>query len=297
MPSPSPAPALPGVPNPLVHMPLERLRAVLGCLHLFRLFMVLVNSVAISHRFTFADTTPSISYGVRTFMLSKGLAWSLYNGGLCIARLVHAAAHGIDLDSRAGQFIPVHLSIEHLKEVGLHMPSISLILSYPHNAFLKRRFLTRVAAIRAAERFQDWVNHNLLWLAECIFRSRVKGPLSVWNFAAVVGLTKVEFYRRIAASNPSPLTDHAIHRAYGTFYFTALDLEIAQLIRPWFTHLGVLAGPTQLGVALYPVEHQLAGPMDAIMASGFGRMEDDGVDASERIRVAEDGSNDIGINF
>jgi hypothetical protein len=52
-----------------------------------------------------------------------------------------------------------------------------------------------------------------------------------------------------------------------------LFLEIARIIRPAFTHLGVMEGPTQIGVALHPVEYPIAGPMDAIMDNGFQKME------------------------
>jgi hypothetical protein len=119
------------------------------------------------------------------------------------------------------------------------MPAISLILSYPDNPFLSRRFPTRLAAIRAAEQFQDWVNHNLFWLAECILRSRIHGPSSSWYFGRLLGLSNEEFHRRMSTTNSSPVADHVLYRVEGNFYFTALDFEIAHLIRPWFTHLGV----------------------------------------------------------
>jgi hypothetical protein len=34
-----------------------------------------------------------------------------------------------------------------------------------------------------------------------------------------------------------------------------------------------MEGPTQIGVALHPVEYPIAGPMDAIMDNGFQKME------------------------
>jgi hypothetical protein len=80
-------------------------------------------------------------------------------------------------------------------------------------------------------------------------------------------------------------------------FHSSLRTEIAHLIRPWFTHLGVLEGPTQIGVALYPIEHQLAGPMDVIMSTGFERMEDDSEDASDRVKTSELGIHDFGIGI
>ncbi|KAJ7099637.1 hypothetical protein C8R43DRAFT_964187 [Mycena crocata] len=274
---------------------------------LFRSILLLINSMALSHRFTFSDTVPSIQYGVRTFMLTTAAAWGLFGGGTYIARAVHCAAHGIDLATRAAQFIPVHLPIAALREVGLLMPAISLLLSYPDNPFLRRRFPTRLAAIRAAERFQDWVNSNLNWMAECIFRSREKGLLSLWNFGAFLGMSKAEFVRRVRAAlapahlnltndRGEPLPNQGMHR-WGTFYYTALDLDVAHLIRPWYTHLGVIEGPTQIGAALYPVAHQLAGPMDVIMSSGFERMEQDYADTSARVCAAEEGVYDATVGF
>ncbi|KAJ6501338.1 hypothetical protein DFH09DRAFT_1364819 [Mycena vulgaris] len=277
---------------------LAHLRDSVVCPVLYHMFLVRLNSLAVNHHFSFADTVPFIQYGVRTFGLSIPAAWGLLGGGFLVARVIHCAAHGIDLATRAAQFIPAHLPIDALRQVGLPMPSISLLLSYPDNPFLRRRFPTRLAAIRAAERFSDWVQYNIFWLAECILRSRVKGPFSAWDFGAILGMTKGEFLRRITAAHPSPPTAQAIFpRTEGIFYYTALDLEIAQLIRPWYTHAGVLEGPTQIGAALYPVDHHLAGPMDVIMSTGFERMEEDYTDAADRVRTAGEGIYDGTLGF
>ncbi|KAJ7467343.1 hypothetical protein B0H11DRAFT_1921381 [Mycena galericulata] len=273
-----------------------------------------LNSIAMGRKFTVKDTVPFVQYGVRTYALTTAAGWSLIEGGTAVAQVLHAAAHGIDLAGRASQFIPAHLPIEALREVALPMPSISLLLSYTGNPFLRRRFRTPLAVIRAAEMFSTWTLDNLFWVAECILRSRLKGPFSLWNFPAVIGMTKRQFSGLISAANPSPLTDEVLlPRAIGVFNYTALDLgavsppyyldiglthfaEIAALIRPWFTHLGVLEGPTQVGAALYPVDH-LAGPMDVIMAVGFEMMEEDYADASQRLKAFNEGVYDADLGF
>jgi hypothetical protein len=68
-------------------------------MQLFQSYLVLIASMVFSHRFTFADTLPSIHYGACSFVFSKSTAWGLYGGALFVARVVHAAAHNIDLDS------------------------------------------------------------------------------------------------------------------------------------------------------------------------------------------------------
>lgn len=237
----SPLPQEPPTNHVSVNKALEHLTFALGCpaisnscqcsfaklnnvSQLFQSYLVLLTSLAISHRFTFADVSPFIQYGARSFSLTKAAAWGLYGGAFFVARVVHCATHGIDLDSRAAQFIPVHIPTSLLREVGLHMPMISLVLSYPENPFLVRKFPTRLAAIRAAEQFQDWVNYNLFWLADCILRSRITGVESGWDFGAVIGVSKREFHRRMAEFVPNPTLDQIPFRADGTFYFTGMDL-------------------------------------------------------------------------
>ncbi|KAJ7747988.1 hypothetical protein DFH07DRAFT_775931 [Mycena maculata] len=281
---------------------LERLRVSLGCPELFQEFVLRLNSIAIGQRFTAKDTVPFLHYGVRSYAVSDATAWSLIESGVAVAEVLHAGAHGIDLAGRASHFIPAHLPIEALREVrytwGSQCQAFRCSWATDSTSLLTRWFPTRLAAIRTAARFADFVQHGIFVLAECILRHRVKGPFSAWNFAAVISMSKREFFGHISAANPSPLTDEVLlPRATGILYFSALDLEISELIRPCFTHLGVLEGPTQIGAALYPIEHHLRQPMDMIMTIGFERMEEDAENPTNRIIAAEQGVYNTSFGF
>lgn len=241
---------------------------------MFHLVLRQLNSLGLNHTFSISDTQPFVTYGVHSFGLTDIVAHGMWGTASLVARFIHCGAHGIDLTSRMAQFIPISIPIDTLRDVNLPMPNISLVLSYPENPFLRRRFQSRLAAIQAAELFCTWIDYHVYWLAECFRRTILKGLVGLWNFAAVLGLTRATFLALVYAAGPEPPIAEGQDRVYDdTFACFALDLEVARFIRPWFTHFGVLEGPTQIGVALYPIEYPLAGPMDVVMDGGFEKME------------------------
>jgi hypothetical protein len=140
-----------------------------------------------------------LAYGEVTYGFDDADAWALWVSAIRVARFYHCAAHGIDLTSPIPQFVPIHLPITALLDVGLSMPLLSLVLSYPSNPFLTRRFNTPQAVIHTDETFCIWVDYHVLWLAECILRSSQNGLTTEWNFGAVIGMQKVDFIHHITA--------------------------------------------------------------------------------------------------
>ncbi|KAJ7435914.1 hypothetical protein B0H11DRAFT_2371391 [Mycena galericulata] len=268
--------------DPLQHHPgrgLAHLRRVIRCLELYHFVLREISSLALTHRFSISDTQPFVTYGVHSFALSEVAAHGIWGTAQLVARFIHCAALGIDLTSRVAQFIPVHIPLEAIRDVGLAMPNISLVLGYPTNPFLRRRFDSRLAAIQFAELFCDWVDYYVFWVAECMRRTILKGEASVFDFGTALGIGRASFFLRVAEAGPAyPVSEGEDRRSEDTFFHTALDLEVARIIRPWYTHFGVMEGPTQVGVALYPIEFPLSGPMDVIMNSGFQKMELDYVE-------------------
>ncbi|KAJ7090016.1 hypothetical protein C8R44DRAFT_818393 [Mycena epipterygia] len=244
---------------------LQHLRNV--CLKAYFAVLAQILSLALFHRFSATDVLTFIQYGVVTYGFSDAMSSSLYDSGTLLSRFYHCAAHGLDLTSSSAHFVPIHLPIA----------------AYPENPFLRRRFPTVRAAIHAAETFCKWVDYHVLWLAECILRSSAKGLTSEWNFGLALGMRKIDFIREIAPLDPARQPhDYLTGLGGRLFLYHDLDLQVAQLIRPWFTRAGALQGPTQIAAALYPIEHSLAGPMDVVMSTGFNRMEDDSDEILER---------------
>ncbi|KAJ7270570.1 hypothetical protein C8J57DRAFT_1227213 [Mycena rebaudengoi] len=262
--------------RPTMHLSsgLQHIFSSVRCVGLYLACLARINSLALNHRYSNSDTAPFVAFGVRSFGLQEFVAHGLWGGAQLIARFIHCAAHGIDPNGTRAQFVPAHIPIENLREVGLPMPNISLVLSYPENPFLRRRFHSRLDVIRAAELFADWVNYWVFWLGECIRRSISMGGASSWKFGLVLGTGTAGFLAKVAgAGAPADLAPGQDWKTEETFMSDARDMEIARIIRPAFTHLGVMEGPTQIGVALHPVEYPIAGPMDAIMDNGFQKME------------------------
>ncbi|KAJ7278116.1 hypothetical protein C8J57DRAFT_1221975 [Mycena rebaudengoi] len=112
---------------------------------LYLMFLAELNSIALYHRWSATDVQPIIRYSVRTFQFSTTAAQGLWGGAQLIARFIHCAAHGIDLSSRLAHFIPAHIPIAALRDVGLPMPAISLLLGYPDNPIPAPSFPYRVS--------------------------------------------------------------------------------------------------------------------------------------------------------
>ncbi|KAJ7824112.1 hypothetical protein B0H13DRAFT_2339349 [Mycena leptocephala] len=245
------------------------------CGRFYFIILSQIMSLALFHRFSLSDVLPFNLYGDTVYGFSPAMAHTIYSGATILARFYHCAAYGLELvGNLAHAVIPIHLPIDALLEVRLPMPNLSLVLSYPDNPFLRRYFRTPSAAIRAAGLFCKWVDYHVLWLAECILRSSAKGATTRWNFGKVLGIPKMEFISGISPVAEEP-RDYLATLGGRLFNYLRLDLEAIQLIRPWFTQAGVLQGPTQIGAALYPIEHDLASPMDVVMSTGFERMEED----------------------
>jgi di/tricarboxylate transporter len=75
---------------------------------------------------------PFSEYGVTTYGFSDIDAWVLWGSAIHLAQFLHCAAHGLNLSSTSqiSLFVPIHLPIAALINVGLPMPTLSLVLSY-----------------------------------------------------------------------------------------------------------------------------------------------------------------------
>ncbi|KAJ7506948.1 hypothetical protein B0H11DRAFT_2218785 [Mycena galericulata] len=193
-----------------------------------------------------------------------------------LGHLLISAAHGINFVAHAVPAVPILLPIAALQDVGLPIPTILLALSYPCNPFRLRRYASPEEAVADCLLFVEWYEHNLCWLAECLRRIISNGKHSVWDIGTVLGMQKDEFFDLIAESRAEAGLDE-LDILFSTIEeaplsYNELDFDVAELIRPWYTHLGVVGDATHVGVGLYPIESELASPMDRVMYRGFNEM-------------------------
>ncbi|KAJ7244461.1 hypothetical protein C8J57DRAFT_1524936 [Mycena rebaudengoi] len=203
--------------RPTMHLSsgLQHIFSSVRCVELYLACLARINSLALNHRYSNSDTAPFVAFG---------------GGAQLIARFIHCAAHGIDPNGTRAQFVPAHIPIENLREVGLPMPNISLVLSYPENPFLRRRFHSRLDVIRAAELFADWVNYWVFWLGECIRRSISMGGASSWKFGLVLGTGTAGFLAKVAgAGAPADLAPGQDWKTEETFMSDARDMGNVQI--------------------------------------------------------------------
>ncbi|KAJ7479905.1 hypothetical protein FB451DRAFT_1395462 [Mycena latifolia] len=207
--------------------------------------------------------------------------------------LIVSAAHGINFTAHAAPAVPIRLPLAALRDVGLPIPTILLALSYPSNPLCHRRYASPEAAVADCLLFIEWYEHNLCWLAECLRRIISHGTHTVWDFATALDISsKDEFFNLIANSRKEAGLDEldilfsTIEEAPFTFndldfgehsrYSYSVPLvnwtvaDIAEIIRPWYTHLGIVGDSANVGIGLYPIESEFASPMDLFMSQGFG---------------------------
>ncbi|KAJ7082039.1 hypothetical protein B0H15DRAFT_803409 [Mycena belliarum] len=277
---------------------------VFGSIHVqdfayyFQLYLKVLSRIlalVLFQHFTTSDVRRLSDFNGVSYMLTEATAWGLWGAAQRLAQFYHCAAHGITLDQASpARPTPIHLPIAGLREIGLPMPALSLVLCYPENPFLRRRFATPAIALAFTQLFCRWIEYHVVWLSECILRSARVGLTSEWNFGAVIGMRKVDFMRHIATfrGGSEPFNYLAALNGRYVLYnevdigastdsttktpvLTRASADMAKFIRPWITHAGVLQGPTQIAAALWPTEDSHTAPMDIVMSAGFARMEED----------------------
>ncbi|KAF8142482.1 hypothetical protein K438DRAFT_2113551 [Mycena galopus ATCC 62051] len=246
---------------------------------LFAMFFNRINCLTLSYEFSPADFQFVHEDGMEFWIIADNKARALWDGVRTLSQLLLAAAHGIDLSGPDACVIPFLIPLARLEEVGLPMPNITLAHSYPKNPLLRHRFPSQEASHRSCLHVQSWYEKNLGWAVECLRRSIARGINSSWGFAEVLGMRKVNFLDRITDARMEAGVDEidvlfsTLSTTDGFSYTSALDFEVAHLLRPWFTHVGIIESSTSVGMAIYPIEYALASPMDAIMSRGIMNME------------------------
>ncbi|KAJ7752205.1 hypothetical protein DFH07DRAFT_1031857 [Mycena maculata] len=207
--------------------------------------MRLIYKVLVSYQ---VDLLRTVRDRVEFWQIDPLIADGFWLTGRLLGNLLVSAAHGINFVDHAVPAVPIQIPIAALRAVGLPIPTILLVLGYPSNPLRHRRYSSPEAAVADCLLFIEWLEHNLCWLAECFRRiilRRSEGFDTVWDFGTVLGMGKDEFFDSVADSRAEAGLDEldillsTIEEA--PLSYNELDFDVAELIRPWYTHLGVVA--------------------------------------------------------
>ncbi|KAJ7729851.1 hypothetical protein DFH07DRAFT_781821 [Mycena maculata] len=200
-----------------------------------------LNSLGLTYKPVRSDLLLTVRDRDEFWQIDPLIADGFWLTGRLLGNLVVSAAHGINFVDHAVPAVPIQMPIAALRAVGLPIPTILLVLGYPSNPLLDPT-----------------------------------GFDTVWDFGTVLGMGKDEFFDLVADSRAEAGLDEldillsTIEDA--PLSYNELDFDVAELICPWYTHLGVVGDSTQVGVGLYPIESDLASPMDTLMSTGFNDM-------------------------
>ncbi|KAJ7653584.1 hypothetical protein DFH06DRAFT_1133735 [Mycena polygramma] len=260
---------------------------------IFGLFFARLNSLGASYKLLRNDLLRVVTDRLEFWQIDPLIADGFWLSARQLGHLLVSAAHGINFAAHAAPAVPIQFPLAAIREPGLPIPTILLALGYPSNPLRHRRYASPEAAVADCLLFVEWYEDNLCWLAECLRRTISNGINTVWDFGTVLDMQKDEFFSGIANSRAEAGLDELDILLSTTedapFNYNLLDLgesasvqfttlalikitDIAELIRPWYTHLGVVGDATHVGVGLYPIESEFSSPMDRLMFKGFNEM-------------------------
>ncbi|KAJ6479511.1 hypothetical protein C8R47DRAFT_1137098 [Mycena vitilis] len=267
-----------GIPQPLFleSRGMRLIYKVLANPTIFGLFFTRLNSLGVSYKLLRNDLLRVVTDRLEFWQIDPLIADGFWLSARQLGHLLVSAAHGINFAAHAAPAVPIQFPLAAMREPGLPIPTILLALGYPSNPLRHRRYASPEAAVADCLLFVEWYEDNLCWLAECLRRTISNGINTVWNFGTVLDMRKDEFFDGIANSRAEAGLDELDILLSTTedapFNYNDLDLDIAAMIRPWYTHLGVVGDATHVGVGLYPIESEFSSPMDRLMFKGFNDM-------------------------
>ncbi|KAJ7770123.1 hypothetical protein DFH07DRAFT_768679 [Mycena maculata] len=242
--------------------PLYNLATIIGDPGLCLLFFSFVNSVALSSS-PHARDVGRLSDG--TYILNPDFLAAVHYGCHNIAVCIISAFYGVNLDIFSSA-VPFTVPLAALRQIGLPLPSILLILGYLENEWIQHRYPSREAALLQGNNYCLFARTGMAWLIECI---------RIMNFGAVFGISLCDFVRR-AGDFSVPIGLELRHVQVGNFmHYPSLDHEMAHLIRPELTHIVIYRDrfTCALGVLPFRVQNSdgtvSVSPMDKLLASLF----------------------------
>ncbi|KAJ6535242.1 hypothetical protein DFH09DRAFT_1091784 [Mycena vulgaris] len=253
--------------------PLYNLPEVLGnpllCLRVF----VLLNSIAL----TSAPLGRDVHHQEDdTWVLDPDFLRGVHYGCMRIATFIISGAYGLNSDHLTSD-LPITLPLAALRQIGLPIPSILLMLSYPDNSWIGQWFGSREAALLQGNAYCTYARTGMAWVIECLRRSVLCGDRSEWKFGPLVDMPESVFLIMARESRPSAGLEMCYTRAFDFWIYPALDFDMARLIRPELTHIGIYRDRSACGLALLPFHVQntegsiQVGPIDRIIHSTFIR--------------------------
>ncbi|KAJ7731812.1 hypothetical protein DFH07DRAFT_846969 [Mycena maculata] len=220
--------------------PLYNLATIIGDPGLCLRFFSFLNSVALSSGPRTRDIG-RLSDG--TYLINPNFLAAVHYGchsiALCIVSAVLRAS------------LPFTIPLAGLRQIGLPLPSILLILGYPENEGIQQRYPSQEAALLQGNNYCLFARTGMAWLVECIRRCIICGEDSLINFGAVFSISLHDFVeqagdfsvpigmelRRIQVGNfmQYPSLDHVlpfrVQNSEGTVSVSPMDQLLASIFR------------------------------------------------------------------
>ncbi|KAJ7891588.1 hypothetical protein B0H14DRAFT_2687753 [Mycena olivaceomarginata] len=147
------------------------------------------------------DLVPIVDYGVHRYRIQPVLAYQYRLIFDTLAAIILCAANDHNpYVNGAGPRIPMAIPLRALIEVDNRVPAVCLFRSYPHITFENREYDSITEGVDVLITLQKVRNYFLSQLADFVRRSIESGYFSAWNFGAPLGMSRVEFVRRVTST-------------------------------------------------------------------------------------------------
>ncbi|KAJ7759772.1 hypothetical protein DFH07DRAFT_817131 [Mycena maculata] len=208
------------------------------------------------------------------YLINPNFLAAVHYGCHSIALCIVSAFYGVNPDIFSAS-LPFTIPLAGLRQIGLPLPSILLILGYPENEWIQQRYPSQEAALLQGNNYCLFARTGMAWLVECIRRCIICGEDSLINFGAVFSISLHDFVEQ-AGDFSVPIGMELRRIQVGNFMqYPSLDHEMAHLIRPELTHIAIYRDRFTCALAVLPFRVQNSegtvsvSPMDQLLASIF----------------------------
>ncbi|KAJ7751671.1 hypothetical protein B0H16DRAFT_1460212 [Mycena metata] len=151
--------------------------------------------------------------------------------------------------------LPFNLPLACIRQISLPAPSILLCLAYPQNPWIGRSFTTQAGALLEGNEYCTFARCGMAWILEFL-RRRLVFDISPWQIGAALGMLEAEFLSLAREIRTSDTLQMRHTRARSYWLCLTLDSDVARLIRPKVTHVGILRDHLTCAIFVLPYRVQ-----------------------------------------
>ncbi|KAJ7937755.1 hypothetical protein B0H13DRAFT_1852391 [Mycena leptocephala] len=204
---------------------------------------------------SYDDLVDTVEYGERRVRIREAITFRTRRVLDTLSAVIHCAAndHNPWLQG-SGAHIPSSIPDAALEELGLPMPSLSLLRSeHIGITYEMRSYASRDEALANLQLIYDICRHYTLWMAFAMLMSIQNGPGSTLNFGAPIGMHTIDFMPRVRTCFPmggfAPLAAYMADKQHAN----KMEFTLVRLLNPECEHVLIGSHEGKSYITTWPV--------------------------------------------